>query len=465
MKTVLFTGLAATALLFGTSTAGASDSWSVENQTTASDAMGLVANGRKGGGGMSNPGMGMPKPGMPHMGMPKPGMPPMMNGPKPGMPHMGGPKPGMPPIAHGPRPGMHGIPRGDVYRRPYRGFVMPRYWAQPSFYIPNYTIYGLSAPSRGYNWSRYYDDAVLTDQRGYVQDYRSDMNWNAGYAPQGGTYDRPDYGPSMRPDAQAYNWGDDGNVAFASPDGSSYSYDGEWEGEYVDPQGQVFEGEWEGIVTRHGGVSGPGYPAPAPRQGGAPYPGDVAYGSGDERRYSSAYGSGDERGYSDDTENYNIPRGYEGYERCLKSNGLKGGAIGAILGGVAGNRIAGRGDRLGGTILGAGLGGLAGVAIEKATSKCKRYEPRYDEQSRSPYPPQGYPHGYPQGYPQQSHGWQGGYYYYPQAPMVTVTVVPGASHTTTTVTEEVYYETVKTYPRKKAVRKWKPKPKPRCTCR
>ena len=185
MKTILFTGLAATALLSVASAAGASDSWSISSTASASDAMGLVANGRKGGGGMHNPGMGMPKP-------------------------------GMPPMAHGPRPGMHGIPKTDVYRRPFRGYVMPRYWVQPSFYIPNYTIYGLSAPSRGYNWSRYYDDAVLTDQRGYVQDYRSGLDWNAGYSGEGAYYDQPDYGPSMRADTQAYDWGDNGDVAFAS---------------------------------------------------------------------------------------------------------------------------------------------------------------------------------------------------------------------------------------------------------
>jgi hypothetical protein len=477
MKTVLFSGLAAAAMLLASTGAGASDSWTPGNQASVSKAMGLVANGRKGGGmpnmgpGMGH-GMGMPKPGMPPMmGGPKPGMPPMMGGPKPGMPPMmGGPKHGMPPMAHGPRPGMHGIPRNDTYRRPFRGFVMPRYWAQPSFYIPNYTIYGLTAPSRGYNWSRYYDDAVLLDQRGYVQDYRSGVNWSAGNTGEGAYYDEPDYGPAMRPDRDAYEWGDNGSVAFAAPDGSSYSYDGQWEGEFVDPQGRVFEGEWEGTVTRHDGVAGPGYPAPAQRHAGAPHPGNVTYGSGDERRYnttygsgderrySTAYGSGDERGYSGDDENYNVPRGYENYERCLKSSGLKGGAIGAIIGGVAGNRIAGRGDRLGGTLLGAGLGGLAGAAIEKATARCKRYEPRYEEQGHAPYPPQGH-------YPPQHQGWHGGYYYYPQAPMVTVTVVPGASHTTTTVTEEVYYETVRTAPRKKAVRKWKPKPKPRCSCR
>ena len=448
MKTVLFTGIAASALLFAASNADASDSSVPIAKDSTSQAMQLNANGRKGGNAMQGmtPGMGM----APMMGMPKPNMPNMMHGPKPDMP----------PMVHGPRPGYHGIPRTDVYRRPHRGFVLPQYWVQPTFYLSNYSSYGLRAPTNGNYWSRYYDDAVLTDNRGYVQDYRSDIAWDSG-PDRTNDYREPEYGPAMRPDTNAYDWNDKGDVAFAAPDGSTYSYDGQWDGDYVDPQGKVFEGEWEGRVTRHDGVGGPGYPKPAARGAGAPYTGPI------ERRYSQGDTGPIERGYSQgDTGppdraysgGYAVPRGYEGYERCLKSNGVTGAAIGAILGGVAGNRIAGRGNRLGGSLLGAGLGGLTGIAIEKATSKCKHYEPRYETPPRGPYYPQ---QGY---YPPQQRGWQGGYYYYPQAPMVTVTVVPGASSTTTTTTEEVYYETVKTY-RKPAARKWKPKPKPRCSCR
>jgi Glycine zipper 2TM domain len=241
-------------------------------------------------------------------------------------------------------------------------------------------------------------------------------------------YREPDYGPSMQPDANAYDFND--GVSFAAPDGSSYSYDGEWNGDYVDPQGRVFEGEWEGRVTRDDGASGPGFPAPTPHHAGTAYP---------EPHHEGGY---------------DVPHGYEAYERCLKSNGVTGGAIGAILGGFAGNQIAGRGDRLGGTLLGAGLGGLAGVAIEKAMDTCKRYQPDYRRTSRGHHMPQSY-----------GHGWHGGYYYYPQAPHVTVTITQGAAHTTTTVTEEVYYETVKSHPRRKAARKWKAKAKPRCVCR
>ena len=442
MKTVLFSGVAAAGLLFTASTAGAADSDLAIVKSGGASAIQLVANGRKIGGGMKA-GMGMPKP------------------------HIGGMKPGGHHTGFKPRPGFHGIPKNDVYRRPHRGFILPRYWVQPTFYLSNFGSYGLIAPSNGHYWSRYYDDAVLTDSRGYVQDYRSDVNWDGG-PDRTSEYREPEYGPSMRPEATAYNWNDD--VAFAAPDGSSYSYDGEWDGEYVDPQGRVFEGDWSGTVIRHDGAEGPGYPAGPARN-------NDGYTGPPERVYSQGYTGPPERGYSEDdtgppdrvysqgytgppdraySGGYAVPRGYENYERCLKSNGLKGAAIGALIGGIAGNRIAGRGNRTGGSSIGAGIGGLLGIAAEKAHNKCGHYYPRYDERPRSPYPPQGY---YP---PPQ--GWQGGYYYYPQAPMVTVTVVPGSSHTTTTVTEEVYYETVKTYPRKKVMRKWKPKPKPRCIC-
>jgi hypothetical protein len=265
-----------------------------------------------------------------------------------------------------------------------------------------------------------------------------------------GDYREPEYGPAMRPDTNVYNWNDDGKVAFAAPDGSSYSYDGEWDGEYVDPQARVFEGEWEGTVTRHDGVKGPGHAAPAPPHHAVPAPPHHVMPSSAPHHSGAPYPEPD---YDDG--GYDVPRGYENYERCLKSNGLKGAAIGALLGGVAGNRIAGRGNRTGGTLAGAGIGGLLGVAVEKAGNKCSHHRPR------APRPHAAYPYPYPQ--PGYGAGWHGGYYYYPQPVVTTITMTP-VTTTTTTVTEEVYYETVKTH-RKRAVRKWKPKPKPRCVCR
>ncbi len=254
-------------------------------------------------------------------------------------------------------------------------------------------------------------------------------------------YPEADSSPAILPESNAYNWNDDRSVAFAAPDGSTYTYEGNWQGKYVDPQGRVFEGEWAGRVTRHDGVSGPGYPAPRqpvtlPQQQPADAPDRET-----NNQITYSYDA------SDRDNAYAVPRGYENYERCLKSNGLNGAAIGALIGGLAGNRIAGNGHRTGGSLLGAAIGGLLGVAVEKASKNCHQHLP-----SANPWPVYSYAQ------PQQP------YYYYAHAMPVT-TLVTGAPYTTTTttVTEEVYYENVPSAQRKKAVRK--PKPKPRCSCR
>jgi uncharacterized protein YcfJ/Ni/Co efflux regulator RcnB len=465
MKSLVFSGIAATAMMFALTPAGASDSFAPSAKSALSGLISPVAHGGPEGPAPMPGGMGH---GMGHGPMTG-GMPPVMGGGHGPMPggmvghHGGGHNIGGGMHRWGPRIGgrWHGgynAPGGwNAYRPAYRGYVMPRYWVSPSFYIGNYSAYGLRAPSNGYNWYRYYDDAVLSDQRGYVYDSVPGVAWDryeGGYAPDNG-YDRqPAYGPAIRPEPQAYNWNDDSDdLAYSAPDGNKYDYQGNWQGDYVDPQARVYEGQWNGRVTRYDANDRGADPRPvrAP-EAGAPYPyePDVAYRDAPEERYS-------------------VPQGYERYEQCLRGRGLTGGAIGAVLGGVAGNRIAGPGDRLGGTILGAGLGGLAGVAIEKATNKCRKYRP-YETGSRDydryPAPRPSYP--YPQqGYqPQYQQGYQGGYYYYPQAAPVitTVTVVPGAATTTTTTTEEVTYETVYSKPRYHAVRKWKPRPKPRPRC-
>ncbi len=329
----------------------------------------------------SNGGFNAPRPG--YGNGPRPGhgpRPVMGNGPRPGHHGPGNFGPGF-----RPRPGHHGIPGNDRYRRPGRGMNLPSYWVNPSFGISNFAFFGLSAPSTGSYWSRYYDDAVLINPRGQVYDYRSNLPWDSypgsygpayspytsGYAPSSypvnyaagndygygsddrfaveevgygagpasGGYRTADYGPTVRADADAYNW-NDGNVAFAGNNGNQYSYDGRWQGNYVDPDARVFDGQWTGRVIRNG----PG------TAGGAGYrvAESVPYGSGYDAR-GAGYGGGEERYYSDDRGGgYSTPRGYEGYERCLKSNGVTGAAIGAVVGAVAGNKIAGRGDKLGG---------------------------------------------------------------------------------------------------------------------
>lgn len=73
----------------------------------------------------------------------------------------------------------------NAYHRPYRGYALPSYWVAPRFYITDWQSYGLSQPSYGYNWVRYYDDAVLVDGRGSVYDTRGGIDWDR--------YDGADY--------------------------------------------------------------------------------------------------------------------------------------------------------------------------------------------------------------------------------------------------------------------------------
>jgi len=77
------------------------------------------------------------------------------------------------------------------YVRPVPGYALPSYWINPSFYIADYRGYGLPAPAGGYGWSRYYDDAVLTDRYGRVTDVRYGYDWDryGGYDADG--YDAP----------------------------------------------------------------------------------------------------------------------------------------------------------------------------------------------------------------------------------------------------------------------------------
>jgi len=66
----------------------------------------------------------------------------------------------------------------NAYRRPSRGWALPSYWFTPGFFINDYSYYGLGTPPVGYNWSRYYDDAVLVDGRGRVFDSVQGVDWD-----------------------------------------------------------------------------------------------------------------------------------------------------------------------------------------------------------------------------------------------------------------------------------------------
>ena len=101
-------------------------------------------------------------------------------------------------------PGMHASPVGGrmhgrwwggsrapggwaAYRAPVRGWVLPRYWIAPQFYVVDWRGYGLPQPPVGYRWSRYYDDAVLIDDRGSVYDTMGGIDWDRAALPD------PDY--------------------------------------------------------------------------------------------------------------------------------------------------------------------------------------------------------------------------------------------------------------------------------
>lgn len=69
-----------------------------------------------------------------------------------------------------------------AYRAPARGWALPPYWTGPRFAIPDWRVYGLPQPPVGYRWTRYYDDAVLIDERGSVWDSIGHVAWD-GYDP------------------------------------------------------------------------------------------------------------------------------------------------------------------------------------------------------------------------------------------------------------------------------------------
>jgi Ni/Co efflux regulator RcnB len=493
MKNRVFAGVATTALLLTATAVSASDSFAPTSPSAAAASVDVAANGSRSGGmrmpghnGGNGGGMHVPRPniGGNH------GIRPNMGGHNVPHPNMGGHNVPRPHVTghHGPRGNWHGgrnAPGGYAsYRRPFRGFSMPSYWINPGFYINNYSSYGLRAPTNGYNWSRYYDDAVLTDRRGYVYDSVSNVPWQAApaYNTQP-TYQQPVYAPTISTDRSVY--GD-----YDLPENSrteAGTYEGQWTGAYVDDKGETYRGEWEGTYENQQGqryegtyrgtaVGAPVYSGGngVDRNYGNTSVGQPEYNDRYDPSNDTSYGNGGDRKLT----RYSVPGGYEEYERCLRNRGVAGGAIGAILGSVAGNRIAGRGNRLGGSLIGGGIGAIAGIGVEKLANKCTKYLPR--EESRPPisnnYPPQGYPQGYPQqsypqpqgypqGYPQaapQSFGW----YYPPQpAPITTITVTPGNMTTTTTTTEEVIYENVYTHvrPKGKAMRRPAPSRK-RCGC-
>ncbi|MDK2760082.1 MAG: glycine zipper 2TM domain-containing protein [Sphingopyxis sp.] len=87
----------------------------------------------------------------------------------------------------------------------------------------------------------------------------------------------------------------------------------------------------------------------------------------DRRDYRNDYRNGYRNDYRNDRRYYRGDRRY--YRQCDRGTG--GTVIGAIAGGLAGNELAGRGDRAVGTILGGAVGAIAGRAIDRGNNGCR----------------------------------------------------------------------------------------------
>jgi Ni/Co efflux regulator RcnB len=83
--------------------------------------------------------------------------------------------PALPPLPGGGWGGAQGVP--DAYQPLVRGATLPSFWMQPQYYIDDYARYGFAAPQDDFGWSRYYDDAVLTDSTGRVADVVKGVDW------------------------------------------------------------------------------------------------------------------------------------------------------------------------------------------------------------------------------------------------------------------------------------------------
>jgi Ni/Co efflux regulator RcnB len=110
-------------------------------------------------------------------------------------------------------------------------------------------------------------------------------------------------------------------------------------------------------------------------------------GRGDDRRGDDRRGYGNGRGYGNRQAMYDsrgryaqprridrnsrVWRGNDGRYYCRRDNGTAGLIIGAGVGALAGNQIAGRGDRTLGAILGGVAGGALGREIDRGGMQCR----------------------------------------------------------------------------------------------
>jgi opacity protein-like surface antigen len=95
------------------------------------------------------------------------------------------------------------------------------------------------------------------------------------------------------------------------------------------------------------------------------------HGRGHDRDYYRDGYSYRDRYYGDRYRQREVWRGHDGRYYCRRDDGTTGLVIGALLGGVVGNEVAGHGDRTLGTVIGAVGGGLLGRSIDRDGSRCR----------------------------------------------------------------------------------------------
>nr|WP_240048801.1 glycine zipper 2TM domain-containing protein [Parerythrobacter lutipelagi] len=94
-------------------------------------------------------------------------------------------------------------------------------------------------------------------------------------------------------------------------------------------------------------------------------------GRGNPHRYTGGYGHPD-RYYGEPVyRSTRVWRGRDGDYYCRKKDGTTGLLIGAGVGALIGNELAGRGDRTLGAILGAAGGALLGREIDRSNTRCR----------------------------------------------------------------------------------------------
>ena len=136
--------------------------------------------------------------------------------------------------------GAHAPGGWQAYRRPSQGWMLPDYWANPDFRVPDYLNWGLAAPPYGYFWVRYYNDAVLVDDRGRVADWVFGIDWDGG--------------------ASAYSHSESYSHASVGASYPAPGYDGGIPA--VDPNDHYYSAESAGYGYPGGGYAPPAVPAP-----------------------------------------------------------------------------------------------------------------------------------------------------------------------------------------------------------